>query len=228
MRQSRLLVVLTVFAAVAAGVCALNVVTGFGMWVDARTNGSVPLAPVSFFTVLLVVPITLVAIGLVALQIYRGRWGVRLLWIALSVLLLAPLFLADGASGYVRSRDGFAQWAAAHNPAPIREWCATAVAPGGVASVPPDWWYLKNREVAVGVWANPSAVRPFITGPLPDEVRVLPTTGTVIMAWVPSGSSVRYFVVGPLGSARPVELDSDLIEWTRVSDGAWTGVQLSH
>jgi len=221
-------IALCVGVLVMSDACLLVGSSDVTQYLDGRSNGEFPGFLACVACLVFGVALALIACVPIGLRMYRGRWRERLMWLLLLAGLVAPWLFLSSKMGYVRAEDGFAEWAAAVNPAPIRAWAASTPAPTSAVSAAPVWWALKTQEAPFGVAASPGAARALVEGPLPDEVRILPTSGNVILSWGFTGTFPRYLLIGAPGSLPPPEFEPEMVTWRQIKPGVWIGCQQTH
>ncbi|MBY0261259.1 MAG: hypothetical protein K2Q20_02895 [Phycisphaerales bacterium] len=166
-----------------------------------------------------------------ALTVYRAAVGTsveRLVLMGVIAICIAPWFALGRRDVERRYLDGLVVWGDTVNATGLRAWAATAATPAAVAAPPPDFWLVSALKGPLGVVAPPGGVRAFIEGPLPDDVRVLPPTGEMILGWHSTGSRRRHLVVTAPGQGPPAGLDPARHVWRRVADGVWVGLAEMH
>lgn len=161
-------------------------------------------------------------------RIVRGDRTERFACVVILALCVLPWPLTARRTREQAFLQGLTVWAEQLKPAQMQAWGATVATPAATAAVPPEWWLVRDWNRPFELVAPPGGTRPFFTGPLPDDVRIIPATSTIVLSWRFSGSRPRFVIVTAPGNTPPGEFDASRVWWSPVGSEIWLGLQEMH
>lgn len=155
----------------------------------------------------------------------RNMSDATLRFALLAIACLPWMILAVSPDATTAFYGGFRGWAAASiNDPVIRDWQA------GLTQLPastsaPGWWPTVDRKTVIGAQPVRGSLVPAVSVLQTSEVRVIPESASVLLAWEGGRAGwLRFAVVGPPGSHPPAEFRQEHVRWCEAKPGVWVGI----
>ena len=218
-----------VLSVVATVVLALSVSNAFP-WLQGRLNSSFPGLLANLIGLAAWAVLTVILLWVLATRPRERGAGNRASRVALGAIVFLPwLILPVAQDATAAFTQGFSGWAAANvNAHAIRDWRANlAVTPATAPA--PLWWPTVEYEVPLGTPISRGFLSSDVAQLRPDEVRLLPGAGPVLLSWEggPAGW-VRFVLVDGSAHAPPPEFRQHHMLWRRVNADVLVGVAQHH
>jgi len=213
------------FATTTAAVILAMGVSNVFPWLQGRLNTNLYALLINLASYL----IWLVVGALVLIRTVKTHRDVLRQLVAAVVLLSPWSLLLWQANATVMFTDGFRKWAEKNvDAAAIQNWRNTLDVP--TATTPaPLWWPTIEQAPMLGVVYSNSALPPSVLDHQPSDVRVIPATGDVLIAWSGGRAGwVRFVLIGQNPLTPPPEFREEHVRWEQAKLGVAIGVTEHH